>query len=118
VPIENDAIVIIAAHQRLTKQWWKGRSAYRLFISQMVRDEAALGDPSARTRRLRAIRGIPALAITDEATRVAGELVRRGALPRRGHGRRIPHRRRCSPDRVPVDLELQAHRQCHDAWYD
>lgn len=40
--------IVVAAHQQLTRRWWKGRSAYRLFVSQVVRDEAALGDPSAR----------------------------------------------------------------------
>jgi hypothetical protein len=40
-----------------------------------------MGDPAVRARRLRALRGIPALAVTDDATRLAGELVRRGALP-------------------------------------
>lgn len=74
--------IVIAAHQQLTRRWWKGRGSYRLFVSQIVRDEAAMGDPTARTRRLRALRGIPALAVTDEATRLAGELVRRGALPK------------------------------------
>jgi transposase-like zinc ribbon protein len=38
-----------------------------LFISQIVRDEAALGNPSARAGRLKALRGIPALAVTDQA---------------------------------------------------
>jgi len=42
-----------------------------------------VGDRAARLRRLRALRGIPALAITDQATRLAGELVRRGAIPRK-----------------------------------
>lgn len=75
--------VIIAAHQRLTQQWWKGRSSYRVFVSQIVRDEAAAGDPAARARRLRVIRGIPALAVGEDATRLAGELIRRGALPKK-----------------------------------
>lgn len=75
--------IVIAAHQQLTRQWWKGRTAYRLFVAQIVRDEAAVGDPAARARRLRALRGIPALAVTEEAIRVAGELVRRGALPKK-----------------------------------
>ena len=73
--------IVIVAHQRLTRQWWKGRSAYRLFVSQIVRDEAGLGDLEARARRLRALRGIPALSVTDQATRLGAELVRRGALP-------------------------------------
>jgi len=65
---------------------WRGsRSAStwtRRLVSQIVRDEAGVGDQAARLRRLRALRGIPALAVTDQATRLAGELVRRGALPR------------------------------------
>ena len=75
--------IVIAAHQQLTRRWWRSRSSYRLFVSQIVRDEASAGDQAARLRRLRALRGIPALAITDQATRLAGELVRRGALPRK-----------------------------------
>ena len=75
--------LVIAAHQQLTRQWWKGRRSYRLFVSQIVRDEAAVGDPTARARRLRVVHGIPALAVGDEATRLAGELIRRGALPKK-----------------------------------
>jgi len=75
--------IVLAAHQQLTRRWWRGRSSYRLFVSQIVRDEAGVGDQAVRLRRLRALRGIPALAVTDEATRLADELVRRGALPRK-----------------------------------
>ena len=75
--------VVIAAHQQLTRRWWRSRRSYRLFVSQIVRDEAAIGDPALRARRLRALRGIPALAVTDDATLLAGELVRRGALPKK-----------------------------------
>jgi hypothetical protein len=70
-------------HSRCPKPVDLARSAYRLFVSQIVRDEAALRDPSARARRLKALRGIPALAVTDQATRLAEALVRRGALPRK-----------------------------------
>lgn len=75
--------IVVAAHQQLTRQWWRSRGSYRLFVSQIVRDEAAVGDPAARARRLRVLRGVPALAVTDEATRLAGELIRRGALPKK-----------------------------------
>lgn len=75
--------VVLAAHQQLTRQWWKGRRSYRLFVSQIVRDEAAEGDPTARARRQRVIRGIPALAVEEEATQLADELIRRGALPKK-----------------------------------
>ena len=73
--------VVLAAHQTLTRTWWRGRTAYRLRVSQLVLDEAAAGDQHLRARRLRALRGIPVLALTDSATRLARELVRQGALP-------------------------------------
>ncbi len=75
--------VVIAAHQQLTRRWWRGRRSYSLFVSQVVFDEAAVGDRKARSRRLQALRGIPVLALTDAATNLAEELVRRGALPKK-----------------------------------
>lgn len=75
--------VVLAAHQRITRQWWRGRGNYSLLVSQVVLDEAALGDPTARARRLRALRRIPILRLTDEATRLAGQIVQRGVLPKK-----------------------------------
>ena len=75
--------VVIAAHQQITRRWWRGRRNYSLLVSQVVLDEAAVGDPGARARRLRALRGIPILPLTDQATQLAGDLVRRGALPKK-----------------------------------
>ena len=75
--------VIVAAHQALTRRWWRGRRAYSVFVSQVALDEAALGDRVARARRLRALRDLPRLALTNEATHLAGELIRRGALPKK-----------------------------------
>lgn len=73
--------VVLAAHQALTREWWHGRTAYQLRVSQLVIDEAGAGDPLLRARRLRALQGLPVLALTDSATRVAKDLVRKGALP-------------------------------------
>ena len=73
--------VVLAAHQSLTRSWWRGRSSYQVVVSQLVLDEAAVGDEVMRARRSRALSGIPVLPITDSATRLARELVRRGALP-------------------------------------
>ena len=73
--------VVLAAHQALTRDWWRGRTAYQLRVSQLVIDEAAVGDPLLRARRLRALQGISVLPLTDAATRLARELVRKGALP-------------------------------------
>lgn len=73
--------LVLAAHQALTRDWWRGRKAYHLRISQLVIDEAAAGDPAMQTRRLRALQGISVLPLTNAATRLARELVRKGALP-------------------------------------
>ena len=75
--------VVLAAHQALTRRWWRGRDQYSLFVSQIVADEAALGDSQASAKRLKALRGVPRLALNEEATRLAADLVRRGALPRK-----------------------------------
>ena len=73
--------VVLAGHQALTRDWWRGRTAYQLRVSQLVIDEAAVGDPRMRARRLRALHGIAVLPLTDTATRLAKALVRHGALP-------------------------------------
>ena len=73
--------VVIAAHQTLTRNWWRGRTSYELVVSQLVLDEAAAGDQVMRARRLKALNGVPVLALTDAATRLAKALVRKGALP-------------------------------------
>jgi len=73
--------VVLAAHQKLTHDWWRGRTSYELLVSQLVLDEAGAGDRLMRARRLRALRDIPVLLLTDSATRLATELVRQGALP-------------------------------------
>jgi predicted nucleic acid-binding protein len=75
--------VVVAGHQALTRRWWRTRHEYSLFASQIVADEAARGDRNASTKRLRALRGIPRLALNQEATQLAEELLRRGALPQR-----------------------------------
>ncbi len=72
---------VLAAHQTLTRAWWRGRAAYELRVSQLVLDEASAGNAVMCARRLRALRGLPVLALTDSATQVAKELVRKGALP-------------------------------------
>ena len=75
--------VVLAAHQQLTQLWWRRRIAYSVGTSQLVLDEAGVGDPIERARWLRALRGIPILLLTEPATLLAGELIRQGALPQK-----------------------------------
>ena len=75
--------VVLAAHRQLTRHWWRGRIAYSVVTSQLVLDNAGVGDPIERARRLRALRGIPILLLTEPATLLAGELIRQGVLPQK-----------------------------------
>jgi hypothetical protein len=51
-------------------------------ISELVVHEAESGDPAAVGRRMEMLRGIPTLAISDEATSLAEALVCEGPIPR------------------------------------
>lgn len=76
--------VMLLAHQRLTHAWWRERRhAFDLYVSELVLAEAAQGDTSAASKRLRLLRGIPSLALTDEARELAECLVREKAIPKR-----------------------------------
>lgn len=75
--------VVLAAHQTLTQAWWRQRASFDLRVSQLVLDEAADGNAAMAARRLKALTGIPILALTTPATRVAAALVVAGALPRK-----------------------------------
>lgn len=78
--------VVVAGHQAVTRRWWRGRRGYNLFVSQAVLDEAALGDPIMRTRRLIAVRGIPRLALTDQATGIGERTGSSKCIAEKGDG--------------------------------
>jgi len=74
--------LITAAHQQITHDWWRRRrSAFDLFVSQLVVDEAAAGDPDAAGRRSALIAELPLLDITPKVTAFAAFLAEAVALP-------------------------------------
>jgi hypothetical protein len=73
--------LIVAVHQRVTRDWWANRSNFDLYVSQFVMDEAAAGDSQAAAKRLKAIAGATVVDVTDAAVVLAEDLVRHGALP-------------------------------------
>jgi hypothetical protein len=74
--------VVIAAHQELTRQWWETRSAaFDLLVSELVREEAAKGDPEAARSRMLTIEKLPILEISDAAVALAEQLVSAGPIP-------------------------------------
>jgi predicted nucleic acid-binding protein len=74
--------LIVAAHQRITHDWWDTRRAdYELCISQLVLQEAADGDPEAAQERLDVLGTMTVLKVKEEAVELAEDLVQAGALP-------------------------------------
>jgi hypothetical protein len=77
------ATKVRAAHQQITREWWQNhRSSFETVASEIVLREISSGDPSAARERLQAIADLRLLALTEAATELGEELVRRGALPR------------------------------------
>jgi hypothetical protein len=76
------ADAIVAGHQQATLHWWANRkTAFECFISQVVIDEASLGDPGEAQKRLAIIRDFPPLAVTSEAQSLAIAILQSGAIP-------------------------------------
>jgi hypothetical protein len=75
--------LIRMAHQEITREWWDGRRAqHNLCVSQFVLDEAGDGDAEAAAQRIKALRGLPLLAVTNEVRELAKALVKQGLLPK------------------------------------
>jgi hypothetical protein len=74
--------VITAAHQQITMEWWeRRRHDFDLVVSELVLREAEGGDPEMARRRLAVLAGLPRLALTETALRLAREFVQRRILP-------------------------------------
>ena len=71
-----------AARQQITTDWWTSRRpAFDGYVSQIVIDECAEGDPQAAARRLNAIEAFPLLAINEDATVLAETMIARQLVP-------------------------------------
>ena len=76
--------LIIAGHQQITRDWWDNRrNAFQLYISQLVVDEAAEGDPSAARERLKILLDIPMLDITADVGKLSSGILSAGIIPMR-----------------------------------
>ena len=74
--------VIVAGHQQTTQEWWTNRrSEFACSVSQVVIDEASVGDPTEVQKRLAIIGGLPTLAITDDANALTKAIIAAGILP-------------------------------------
>jgi len=76
--------LVVAANQRLTHDWWKTcLQKYDAYVSELVLDEICVGDPAAADKRKKAIKGMIVLPINADVEHIAGEILKRAALPQK-----------------------------------
>jgi len=76
--------LIRAAQQQQTREWWDlRRSAFELFCSELVEQEASAGDPAAAADRLKVVGEMQVLSITPDAAGLAAGLIAKVRLPPR-----------------------------------
>jgi hypothetical protein len=74
--------VVVAGHQQTTQDWWENRrSRFECSVSQVVIDEASVGDPAEVQKRLAVIGGLATLAITADANALTQAIMAGGILP-------------------------------------
>ena len=78
-PSTDPAVLVL---QQQARDWWASeRPKYSLVTSQLVLDEASLGDPAAASERLKLLTNIPLIPTDPRVETVANELVARSLIP-------------------------------------
>ena len=73
---------ILAGQQETTRRWWEEkRDNYDLYVSELVLEETAAGDPAMAAARHAALAGLPQLAQTPEVDALAARLLEQGIIP-------------------------------------
>ncbi len=76
--------LIIAAHQQLTRDWWKNcRERFQIVASELVVRESKAGDAEAARERLLVLDTLTLLEITDSDLELAGQLIAEQAVPKK-----------------------------------
>ncbi|MBI2433468.1 MAG: type II toxin-antitoxin system VapC family toxin [Candidatus Hydrogenedentes bacterium] len=74
--------VVTEARQQLTRDWWKeAHHQFDFVISELVKEEAAAGDPLAARERLHILAALTTLETTEDAIALSKQLVESGAVP-------------------------------------
>ncbi|MDQ7821539.1 MAG: type II toxin-antitoxin system VapC family toxin [Candidatus Eremiobacteraeota bacterium] len=64
--------IVVLAHQELTHIWWENHSSrFRLYTSEIVLQEAQMGDIDAAARRMSYLAGIPLIAVNEKVRELA-----------------------------------------------
>jgi len=76
--------LLVAGHQQATQDWWADRrTAFECFVSQVVIEEATVGDATEVQKRVAVIAGLPVLEVTEEAESLTQAILSIGVIPPR-----------------------------------
>jgi len=76
--------LLVAGHQQATQDWWADRRIeFECYVSQVVIDEASVGDATEVQKRLAAIGDLSVLEVTEEAESLTQAILSSGVLPPR-----------------------------------
>jgi len=76
--------MLVAAHQQVTRKWWKTRrQKFDLYVSELVLTEARAGDVQIAQQRIELIEGLPLLPVTGAILELAERLIDTGPIPRK-----------------------------------
>jgi predicted nucleic acid-binding protein len=74
--------LILMANLEITRRWWENRRGqFILYISQVVLDEAAQGDPEMAIKRLEILQNLPVLELTEAVQNLGSQFLTRSNLP-------------------------------------
>lgn len=78
--LSND--LLVAAHQKLSREWWEERRlGFSLFVSELVFQEATKGNKEAVEQRKSLLSGITSLPVTEDAAELAVYFLEQKAIP-------------------------------------
>jgi hypothetical protein len=79
--------LLVAAHQQTTQDWWTSRrNKFECFISQVVLDEASVGDSTEVEKRQAVMNALPVLEISEDAETLTQAILSSGLIPPRAVG--------------------------------
>ena len=74
--------LILMANLEITRRWWENRrDQFILYISEVVLDEAAQGDPEMAIKRLEILQNLPVLELTEAVQNLGLQFLTRSNLP-------------------------------------
>lgn len=74
---------IVAGRQAVTRQWWPNATTkFRLFVSKVVADECAAGDPEAAKERWAVLDSLEFIATSPAVNELARKLIDEFAVPK------------------------------------